>query len=190
MLVSNEDDIVNCLIEDDLVFELVVELVVFDVVVLVVVLVVLDYVGDIVIGQCFSVIDVDDQWYLVGLSEGGVFGSCEFYECGSLFEGVLMMVQDEYVLCFDLVLLDGLGEIIIQFGLFGLCLGMLCEDVLWCLFGGSIVQLYVYVFDVGEYFIWQDLGLDLVIWLEIVDGVIMKMYWGVSGVVEMFEGCV
>ncbi|WP_313274973.1 hypothetical protein [Stenotrophomonas sp.] len=189
MPASNEDDIANRPIEDDPAPEPAVEPVASDAAAPAVVSVALDHAGDIVIGQRFSVTDADDQWHSAGLSEGGTPGSCEFYERGSLPEGVSMMVQDEHVLRFDLALLDGSGETITQPGPFGLLLGMSREDALRRLPGGSTVQPHAYVPDAGEYLTWQDPGSDLAIRLEIVDGAITKMYWGASGAVETFEGC-
>lgn len=132
-LVSNDDEVVYCLIEDVVMFmvgdggE--------DQVVWVVVLVVLDYVGEVLIGQFFSELQGEVQWYLVGLGEL-IVGCCEYYECGMLFEGVVMMVQDGDVVCFDLVFIDDFGQVVLQLGLFGFYLGMLCVQVFQQLFKG------------------------------------------------------
>lgn len=154
-----------------------------------VVSVALDHAGDVVIGQRFSAEDADAQWHSAGLSEGGQLGSCEYYERGSLPEGVSMMVDDGHVARFDLALLDGSDETITQSGPFGLRLGMSRAEALKRLPKGSTAQPHAYDPETGEYLTWQDPGSDLAIRLEIVDGVISKLYWGASGAVELIEGC-
>lgn len=154
-----------------------------------VVSVALDHAGDVVIGQRFSAEDADAQWHSAGLSEGGQLGSCEYYERGSLPEGVSMMVDDGHVARFDLALLDGSHETITQSGPFGLRLGMSRAEALKRLPRGSTAQPHAYDPETGEYLTWQDPGSDLAIRLEIVDGVISKLYWGASGAVELIEGC-
>lgn len=154
-----------------------------------VVSVALDHAGDVVIGQRFSAEDADAQWHSAGLSEGGQLGSCEYYERGSLPEGVSMMVDDGHVARFDLALLDGSDETITQSGPFGLRLGMSRAEALKRLPPGSSAQPHAYDPETGEYLTWQDPGSDLAIRLEIVDGVISKLYWGASGAVELIEGC-
>ncbi len=154
-----------------------------------VVSVALDHAGDVVIGQRFSAEDADAQWHSAGLSEGGQLGSCEYYERGSLPEGVSMMVDDGHVARFDLALLDGSDETITQSGPFGLRLGMSRAEALKRLPRGSTAQPHAYDPETGEYLTWQDPGSDLAIRLEIVDGVISKLYWGASGAVELIEGC-
>lgn len=154
-----------------------------------VVSVALDHAGDVVIGQRFSAEDADAQWHSAGLSDGGQLGSCEYYERGSLPEGVSMMVDDGHVARFDLALLDGSDETITQPGPFGLRLGMSRAEALKRLPKGSTAQPHAYDPETGEYLTWQDPGSDLAIRLEIVDGMISKLYWGASGAVELIEGC-
>ncbi|MCF7750565.1 hypothetical protein KQ945_07395 [Bacillus subtilis subsp. subtilis] len=149
----------------------------------------LDHAGDIVIGQRFTAADADPQWHSAGLSEGAQGGSCEYYERGSLPEGISMMVQDDHVQRFDLALLDGSDETITQPGPFGLRLGMSRQDALKRLPAGSTVRPHAYDPETSEYLTWQDPGSDLAIRLEIVDGVISTLYWGASGAVELIEGC-
>jgi hypothetical protein len=154
-----------------------------------VVSVALDHAGDVVIGQRFSAEEADAQWHSAGLSDGGQLGSCEYYERGSLPEGVSMMVDDGHVARFDLALLDGSDETITQPGPFGLRLGMSRAEALKRLPKGSTAQPHAYDPETGEYLTWQDPGSDLAIRLEIVDGMISKLYWGASGAVELIEGC-
>lgn len=154
-----------------------------------VVSVALDHAGDIVIGQRFSAADADDQWHSAGLSEGGPAGSCEYYERGSLPEGISMMVENHHVQRFDLTTLDGSAETITQAGPFGLRLGMSREEALKRLPGGSTAGPHAYDPGTGEYLTWQDPGSDLAIRLELFGGVISTLYWGASGAVELIEGC-
>ena len=182
---GNDDALVNRPIEDDPVQAPVDEA---DDTAAAVVSVALDHAGDVVIGQRFTAEDADDQWHSAGLSEGG-HGSCEYYERGSLPEGVSMMVDEQHVVRFDLALLDGTDETITQAGPFGLRLGMTRAEALARLPRGSTATPHAYDPDTGVYLTWQDPGSDLAIRLEIFDGVISKLYWGASGAVELIEGC-
>lgn len=154
-----------------------------------VVSVALDHAGDVVIGQRFSEVEADGSWHSAGLSEGDGAGACEYYERGSLPEGVSMMVDAGHVQRFDLDTIDGSYEAIAQPGPFGLRLGMSLDEALKRLPPGSTRTPHAYDPDVGEYLTWQDPGSDLAIRLEIFGGVISKLYWGASGAVELKEGC-
>ena len=154
-----------------------------------VVSVALDHAGDVVIGQRFSEVEADGSWHSAGLSEGDGAGACEYYERGSLPEGVSMMVDAGHVQRFDLDTIDGSYEAIAQPGPFGLRLGMSLDEALKRMPPGSTRAPHAYDPDVGEYVTWQDPGSDLAIRLEIFGGVISKLYWGASGAVELKEGC-
>ena len=154
-----------------------------------VVSVALDHAGDVVIGQRFSEVEADGSWHSAGLSEGDGAGACEYYERGSLPEGVSMMVDAGHVQRFDLDTIDGSYEAIAQLGPFGLRLGMSLDEALKRMPPGSTRAPHAYDPDVGEYVTWQDPGSDLAIRLEIFGGVISKLYWGASGAVELKEGC-
>lgn len=184
---SNDDDLANRPIEDDPAPEAAPDSA--DAPVPAVVSVALDHAGDIVIGQRFTAADADDSWHSAGLSDGGRLGTCEYYERGSLPEGISMMVDDEHVQRFDLALLDGSDETITQAGPFGLRLGMTRAEAIKRLPGASTARPHAYDPETGEYLTWQDPGSDLAIRLEIFDGVISTLYWGASGAVELIEGC-
>jgi len=149
----------------------------------------LDHAGDVLIGQRFTELAADGPWHSAGLSEGDGAGACEYYERGSLPEGVSMMVDAGHVQRFDLDTIDGSYEAIAQPGPFGLRLGMSLDEALKRLPPGSTRTPHAYDPDVGEYLTWQDPGSDLAIRLEIFGGVISKLYWGASGAVELKEGC-
>jgi hypothetical protein len=183
---SNDDDIANRPIEDDPEPETAPS---DDDAAPAVVAVALDHAGDVVIGQRFSAEDADAQWHSAGLSEGGQLGSCEYYERGSLPEGVSMMVEDDHVQRFELAPIEDSYEAITQPGPFGLRLGMTRDEALQRLPPGSTRAPHAYDPETGEYLTWQDPGSDLAIRLEIFDGVISKLYWGASGAVELIEGC-
>jgi len=182
---SNDDDIANRPIQDDP--EPVLEE--SDAPAPAVVSVALDHAGDMVVGQRFTAADADAQWHSAGLSDGGRLGSCEYYERGSLPEGISMMVDDDHVQRFDLTLLDGSDETITQAGPFGLRLGMSRAEALKRLPGGSTSTPHAYDPETGEYLTWQDPGSDLAIRLEIFEGKVSMLYWGASGAVELIEGC-
>ncbi|WP_367346561.1 hypothetical protein [Stenotrophomonas bentonitica] len=154
-----------------------------------VVSVALDHAGEVLIGQRFSELDAGSGWHSAGLSEGEPAGACEYYERGSLPEGVSMMVEDDHVQRFDLATIDGSDEMIAQPGPFGLRPGMSEVEALKRLPPGSTRTPHAYDPETGHYLTWQDPGSDLAIRLEIFDGKISMLYWGASGAVEYIEGC-
>ena len=79
--------------------------------------------GEVLIGQPFSELQSEGQWHSAGLSEA-TSGRCEYYERGTLPEGVAMMVQDGDVVRFDLAPIDDSGQVVVQPGPFGLHLDM------------------------------------------------------------------
>lgn len=154
-----------------------------------VVSVALDHAGDVLVGQRFSEVEAEGSWHSAGLSEGDGSGACEYYERGSLPEGVSMMVEDGHVQRFDLDTIDGSYEAIAQPGPFGLRLGMSLDEALKRLPPGSTLTPHAYDPETGQYLTWQDPNSDLAIRLEMFDGTITKLYWGASGAVELKEGC-
>lgn len=186
---SNDDDIANRPIEDAPAAPPAAEEAVADDAVPSVVSVALDHAGDVVIGQRFTELAADGPWHSAGLSEGEPVGACEYYERGNLPEGVSMMVEDDHVQRFELAPIEDSYEAITQPGPFGLRLGMTRDEALQRLPPGSTRAPHAYDPETGEYLTWQDPGSDLAIRLEILDGVISKLYWGASGAVELIEGC-
>ncbi len=154
-----------------------------------VVSVALDHAGDVLVGQRFSEVEAEGEWHSAGLSDGEPAGACEYYERGSLPEGVAMMVEDDHVQRFDLASIDGSNEAITQPGPFGLRLGMTEAEALKRLPPGTTRKPHAYDPETGHYLTWQDPGSDLAIRLEIFDGMISTLYWGASGAVELIEGC-
>ncbi|HFK2919851.1 TPA: hypothetical protein ACGY72_001014 [Stenotrophomonas maltophilia] len=153
-----------------------------------VVSVALDHAGEVLIGQPFSEVQADGAWHSAGLHEA-TGGRCEYYERGTLPEGVAMMVQDGDVVRFDLAPIDDSGQVVVQPGPFGLRLGMPRVQALQLLPSGVTAQPYGDDPEAGENLLWQDPGSDLSIRVEIVDGVVSRMYWGASGAVDLIEGC-
>lgn len=153
-----------------------------------VVSVALDHAGDVLIGQRFSEVEAEGAWHSAGLHEA-TQGRCEYYERGTLPEGVAMMVQDGDVVRFDLAPIDDSGQVVIQPGPFGLRLDMSRAEALQLLPRGATAQPYGEDPEAGESLLWQDPGSDLAIRVEIVDGVVSRMYWGASGAVDLIEGC-
>jgi len=188
-LASNDDDIANRPIEDAPEAPRAVDAPVVDDAAPSVVSVALDHAGDVLIGQRFTELAADGPWHSAGLSEGEPNGACEYYERGSLPEGVSMMVEDDHVQRFELAPIEESYEAIPQPGPFGLRLGMTLDDALKRLPPGTTRAPHAYDPETGEYLTWQDPGSDLAIRLEIFDGVISKLYWGASGAVELIEGC-
>lgn len=153
-----------------------------------VVSVALDHAGEVLIGQRFSEVEAEGAWHSAGLHEA-TQGRCEYYERGTLPEGVAMMVQDGDVVRFDLAPIDDSGQVVVQPGPFGLRLDMPRAQALQLLPSGVTAQPYGDDPEAGESLLWQDPGSDLAIRVEIVDGVVSRMYWGASGAVDLIEGC-
>lgn len=155
----------------------------------------LDHAGDVLIGQRFSELAAESAWHPAGIG-GATGGHCEFYERGSLPEGVSMMVEDDHVQRFELAPIDGSGLVVLQPGPFGLSLGMPLADVLQRLPRGSVQRPLPAAdadADADESFSgqvsWQDPGSDLAIRVDIIEGVATTLYWGAGGAVELTEGC-
>ena len=153
-----------------------------------VVSVALDHAGEVLIGQPFSELEGEAQWYSAGLGEATA-GRCDYYERGTLPEGVAMMVQDGDVVRFDLAPIDDSGQVVVQPGPFGLHLGMPRAQALQHLPAGATAEPHGEDAGAGETLLWQDPGSDLAIRVEIADGTVSRMYWGASGAVDLIEGC-
>lgn len=155
-----------------------------------VVSVALDHAGEVLIGQRFSELEDEAPWHSAGLAEATA-GHCEYYERGTLPEGVAMMVQDGDVVRFDLAPIDDSGQVVVQPGPFGLRLDMPRALALQHLPAGAIAHAHGddAGAGAGESLLWQDPGSDLAIRVEIVDGTVSRMYWGASGAVDLIEGC-
>lgn len=154
-----------------------------------VVSVALDHAGDVLIGQRFAEVEGEGEWQSAGLHEA-TQGRCDYYERGTLPEGVAMLVQDGDVVRFDLAPIDDAGQMMIQPGPFGVRLGMSLAQTLRRLPRGAASQPHEEDPEDGRSLLWQDPGSDLAIRVEIVDGVVSRMYWGASGAVELIEGCI
>lgn len=153
-----------------------------------VVSVALDHAGEVLIGQPFSELQAEAQWHSAGLAEATA-GRCDYYERGTLPEGVAMLVQDGNVVRFDLAPIDDSGLVVTQPGPFGLRLDMPRAQVLQQMPQGVIAAALGVDADAGESLLWQDPGSDLAIRVEIVDGTVSRMHWGASGAVDLIEGC-
>lgn len=186
---SNDDDVAHRPIEDEPAAAAITDASVEDVTAPSVVSVALDHAGDVLVGQRFSEVQADGEWHSAGLGDA-TGGRCEYYERGTLPEGVSMMVQNDHVVRFDLAPIDDSGQVQIQPGPFGLRLDTPRAQALLQLPHGTIPQPYSEDPEAGESLIWQDPGSDLAIRVEIVDGVVSRMYWGASGAVELNEGCI
>ncbi|KAF1015877.1 MAG: hypothetical protein GAK31_01360 [Stenotrophomonas maltophilia] len=140
-----------------------------------VVSVALDHAGDVLIGQRFNELAAEGEWHSAGL-QAATAGRCDYYERGTLPEGVSMMVQDDHVVRFDLAPIDDSGQVVVQPGPFGLRLDMPRAQALKRLPRGTTSQPYGDDPEAGETLLWQDPGSDLAIRVEIVDGVVSRMY--------------
>ncbi|MDI9250051.1 MULTISPECIES: hypothetical protein [Stenotrophomonas] len=149
----------------------------------------LDHAGEVLIGQPFSELQAEAQWHSAGLAEATA-GRCDYYERGTLPEGVAMLVQDGNVVRFDLAPIDDSGLVVTQPGPFGLRLDMPRAQVLQQMPRGVIAAALGVDADAGESLLWQDPGSDLAIRVEIVDGTVSRMHWGASGAVDLIEGCI
>lgn len=148
----------------------------------------LDHAGEVVVGQRLD--DVRDlgPWAARGtlVTADGI---CTYYEGPGLPEGISMRVDDDHVVRFDLGQGPEPDALTGQPGPFGIRLGMsraeaearLPATAVWTPSDGAD--------GAGDYLVWQDPSTDLALGLELFEGQVIRMYWGISEAVELIEGC-
>lgn len=150
----------------------------------------LDHAGEVLVGQRMADLEELGPWQPRGSIEAGA-RTCSFHAGPGLPEGVLMRVDDDHVVRFDLGqgpepdALAGLA------GPFDVRLGMRREEAVARLPASApAMVLPAPSTDAqGEYLVWQDPDTDLALGLELYEGKVVRLYWGISEAVELIEGC-
>ena len=151
-------------------------------------------VGDLRIGAAFGKAPGDAAFVAAGMREA-MEGDCEYYDRGSLPEGMSMMVIADHIVRFDV---DGEGDPGVRVHTrpagapvvpFGLWVGMDVAEAKKRLPAGVVVSPHAYVSPNGDYLTWTDAQADLALRLETLDGVVTSIYWGRPDAVELIEGC-
>lgn len=151
-------------------------------------------VGDLRIGAAFGKAPGDAAFVAAGMREA-MEGDCEYYDRGSLPEGMSMMVIADHIVRFDV---DGEGDPGVRVDTrpadapvvpFGLWVGMDVAEAKKRLPAGVVVSPHAYVSPNGDYLTWTDAQANLALRLETLDGVVTSIYWGRPDAVELIEGC-
>ena len=151
----------------------------------------LDHAGEVLVGQHMADLDELGPWQARGSIESGA-RSCVFHAGPGLPEGVLMRVDDDHVARFDLGQGPEPEALAGQPGPFGVRLGMPREEAVERLPASApamVLPQPTPLEAAGEYLVWQDPGTDLALGLELYEGKVVRLYWGISEAVELIEGC-
>ena len=144
-------------------------------------------VGDLRIGAPFGNGPGDDAFESAGMREV-MDGDCEYYERGTLPEGISMMVLGDHIARFDVrdePLPDAEGPQLP----FGLWVGMSEAEARQRLPAGVVTSPHAYSSPDGDYLTWTDAAAGLSLRLETLQGRVTAIYWGQPDAVELIEGC-
>ena len=151
-------------------------------------------VGELRVGAPFGDAPGDKAFKSAGMREV-MEGDCEYYDRGTLPEGMSMMVIADRIARFDV---DGEGEPGVRVDArpaaappvpFGLWVGMDAAEAKKRLPAGVVVSPHAYVSPDGDYLTWTDKRANLALRLETLNGVVTSIYWGQPDAVELIEGC-
>ena len=151
-------------------------------------------VGELRIGALFGKGPGDEAFVSAGMREA-MEGDCEYYDRGSLPDGMSMMVIGERIARFDV---HGEGDPSVRVDAppaaappipFGLWVGMGVAEAKQRLPAGVVASPHAYVSPDGDYLTWTDKKAGLALRLETLNGVVTSIYWGQPDAVELIEGC-
>lgn len=150
--------------------------------------------GDLRIGATFGNAPGDKAFVSAGMREL-MEGDCEYYDKGTLPEGMSMMVLGNRIARFELHI-DGDPSIAIEAPAtdapvlpYGLWVGMSALEAKKRLPAGVVVSPHAYSSPDGDYLTWTDKADGLAIRLETLNGRVTSIYWGLPDAVELIEGC-
>lgn len=151
-------------------------------------------VGELRVGAPFGKAPGDAAFKSAGMREV-MEGDCEYYDRGTLPEGMSMMVIADRIARFDV---HGEGDPGVRVDArpaaapvipFGLWVGMDAAEAKKRLPAGVVVSPHAYVSPDGDYLTWTDKRANLALRLETLNGVVTSIYWGQPDAVELIEGC-
>lgn len=154
----------------------------------------LSQVGTLRIGAPFGKAPGDKDFVSAGMREA-MDGDCEYYDKGSLPEGMAMMVIADRIARFEVDATDDPGVRVTAPPAgaaalpYGLWVGMTVAEAKQQLPAGVVTSPHAYNSPNGEYLTWIDKAAKLALRLETLDGLITSIYWGQPDAVELIEGC-
>ncbi|WP_057626711.1 hypothetical protein [Stenotrophomonas terrae] len=154
----------------------------------------LSQVGTLRIGAPFGKAPGDEAFVSAGMREA-MEGDCEYYDKGSLPDGMAMMVIADRIARFEVDAADDPGVRVTAPPAgaaalpYGLWVGMTVAEAKQRLPAGVVTSPHAYNSPNGEYLTWTDKTAKLALRLETLDGLITSIYWGQPDAVELIEGC-
>lgn len=154
----------------------------------------LSQVGTLRIGAPFGNAPGDKAFVSAGMREA-MEGDCEYYDKGSLPDGMAMMVIADRIARFEVDATDDPGVRVTAPPAgaaalpYGLWVGMTVAEAKQRLPDGVVTSPHAYNSPNGEYLTWTDKAAKLALRLETLDGLITSIYWGQPDAVELIEGC-
>ena len=154
----------------------------------------LGQVGTLRIGAPFGKAPGDKAFVSAGMREA-MEGDCEYYDKGSLPDGMAMMVIADRIARFEVDATDGPGVRVTAPPAgaaalpYGLWVGMTVDEAKQRLPAGVVTSPHAYNSPNGDYLTWTDKAAKLALRLETLDGLITSIYWGQPDAVELIEGC-
>lgn len=154
----------------------------------------LSQVGTLRIGAPFGKAPGDKAFVSAGMREA-MEGDCEYYDKGSLPDGMAMMVIADRIARFEVDATDDPGVRVTAPSAgaaalpYGLWVGMTVAEAKQRLPAGVVTSPHAYNSPNGEYLTWTDKAAKLALRLETLDGLITSIYWGQPDAVELIEGC-
>lgn len=154
----------------------------------------LGQVGELRIGAPFGKAPGDKAFVSAGMREA-MEGDCEYYDKGSLPEGMSMMVIADRIARFEVDAVDDPGErvsappagaVALPYGLW---VGMTVSEAKQRLPAGVVTSPHAYNSPNGDYLTWTDKDAKLALRLETLNGLVTSIYWGRPDAVELIEGC-
>ena len=150
--------------------------------------------GELRIGAPFGKAPGDKAFVSAGMREA-MEGDCEYYDKGSLPEGMSMMVIADRIARFEVdaagdpaqhVTAAPAGAAALPFGLWA---GMTVAEAKQHLPAGVVTSPHAYSSPDGDYLTWTDKAAKLALRLETLNGLVTSIYWGQPDAVELIEGC-
>lgn len=154
----------------------------------------LSQVGELRIGAPFGKAPGDKAFVSAGMREA-MEGDCEYYDKGSLPEGMSMMVIADRIARFEVDAAGDPGQHVAAAPAgaaalpFGLWVGMTVTEAKQRLPAGVVTSPHAYNSPNGDYLTWTDKAAKLALRLETLDGLVTSIYWGQPDAVELIEGC-
>jgi len=151
-------------------------------------------VGGLRIGAAFGKAPGDKTFVSAGMREV-MEGDCEYYDQGTLPQGMSMMVIADRIARFEVDAVDDPGQRVTAPPAgapvlpYGLWVGMTVAEAKQRLPAGVVTTPHAYNAPDGDYVTWTDKAAKLALRLETLNGLVTSIYWGQPDAVELIEGC-